>query len=168
MRLQADNKLILTGTPIQNHLSELWNLFAFITPGMLGSYEQFSRKYITPIEQEGNKEKQRQLKRIVSPFMLRRTKTEVLEELPDKMEIILPVELSEKEMSIYEALRLEAKKEIETTSGVNVSTLDSNHPFAPGRLCHVSDQPGIEERPAPKYRCSSASSTKLKKGTTVY
>ncbi|WP_300692661.1 DEAD/DEAH box helicase [uncultured Bacteroides sp.] len=123
MRLQADNKLILTGTPIQNHLSELWNLFAFITPGMLGSYEQFSRKYITPIEQEGNKEKQRQLKRIVSPFMLRRTKTEVLEELPEKMEIILPVELSEKEMSIYEALRLEAKKEIETTSSVNVSTL---------------------------------------------
>lgn len=123
MRLQADNKLILTGTPIQNHLSELWNLFAFITPGMLGSYDQFCRKYITPIEQEGDKERQRQLKRIVQPFMLRRTKTEVVEELPDKMEITLPVELSDEEMSVYEAIRLKAKKEFETAQTVNVNTL---------------------------------------------
>lgn len=123
MRLQADNKLILTGTPIQNHLSELWNLFAFITPGMLGSYDQFCHKYITPIEQAGNKERQRQLKRIVQPFMLRRTKAEVLEELPDKIEITLPVELSEEEMSVYEILRLEAQKEIVTAKAVTVSTL---------------------------------------------
>lgn len=122
MQLQASARLILTGTPIQNHLSELWNLFRFITPGLLGSYEQFRLKFIVPIE-EGDKEKQRRLKRIVQPFMLRRTKSEVVEELPEKMEITLPVELSEDEMAVYEVIRRRAKAMLEASSGVNMSTL---------------------------------------------
>ena len=122
MQLQASARLILTGTPIQNHLSELWNLFRFITPGLLGSYEQFRLKFIVPIE-EGDKEKQRQLKRIVQPFMLRRTKSEVVEELPEKMEITLPVELSEEEMAVYEVIRRRAKAMLEESSAVSMSTL---------------------------------------------
>lgn len=122
MQLQASARLILTGTPIQNHLSELWNLFRFITPGLLGSYEQFRLKFIVPIE-EGDKEKQRQLKRIVQPFMLRRTKSEVVEELPEKMEITLPVELSEEEMAVYEVIRRRAKAMLEESNAVSMSTL---------------------------------------------
>lgn len=123
MRLNAANRLLLTGTPIQNHLGELWNLFRFINPGLLGNYDQFHRKYIVPIEQEADKERQQQLKRIVHPFMLRRTKAEVVEELPDKMEIVLPVELSEEEMGVYEVIRRKAEAMLEESKSINVNAL---------------------------------------------
>lgn len=113
MKLQARNRIILTGTPIQNHLGELWNLFQFINPGLLGSFEQFTHKYINPIEAAHDKTRQSQLKRLVQPFMLRRTKQEVVAELPDKQEITLPVELNQEEMAIYELIRREAKAELE-------------------------------------------------------
>ena len=126
MKLQAAHRIILTGTPVQNHLGELWNLFQFANPGLLGSHEQFRDKYIVPIEQQDNKERSRQLKRIVSPFMLRRTKQEVIEELPDKTEINIPVELTDDELAIYEVIRRRAKKLLEdeqSSSGVSVNTL---------------------------------------------
>ena len=126
MKLQATHRIILTGTPVQNHLGELWNLFQFANPGLLGSHEQFRQKYIVPIEQQDNKERSRQLKRIVSPFMLRRTKQEVIEELPDKTEINIPVELSDEELAVYEVIRRRAKQLLEdeqSASGVSVNTL---------------------------------------------
>ncbi len=125
MQLKARNRLILTGTPVQNHLGELWNLYQFINPGLLGSYDQFQQKYIVPIEQQDNKERSRQLKRIVQPFILRRTKQEVIEELPDKTEITMPVELSEEEMAVYEVIRRRAKEllEVETAASPSVNTL---------------------------------------------
>ena len=126
MKLQATHRIILTGTPVQNHLGELWNLFQFANPGLLGSHEQFRQKYILPIEQQDNKERSRQLKRIVSPFMLRRTKQEVIEELPDKTEINIPVELSDDELAVYEVIRRRAKQLLEderSSSGVSVNTL---------------------------------------------
>ena len=126
MKLKAAHRIILTGTPVQNHLGELWNLFQFANPGLLGSHEQFRQKYIVPIEQQDNKERSRQLKRIVSPFMLRRTKQEVIEELPDKTEINIPVELSDEELAVYEVIRRRAKQMLEdeqSASGVSVNTL---------------------------------------------
>ena len=125
MKLQAKNRIVLTGTPVQNHLGELWNLYQFINPGLLGSYEQFQQKYIVPIEQQDNKERSKQLKRIVQPFILRRTKQEVIEELPDKTEITMPIELSDDELSVYEVIRRRAKKLLEDEQGgaVSVNTL---------------------------------------------
>lgn len=124
MTLQSKNRLVLTGTPIQNHLGELWNLFQFINPGLLGSYEQFNQKYIIPIGQDKDKQRQLQLNRIVHPFMLRRTKQEVVEELPDKEEIILPVELTEEELAVYEIIRNKAKAMLgQKDSAVSVSVL---------------------------------------------
>lgn len=133
MKLQARHRIILTGTPVQNHLGELWNLYQFINPGLLGSHEQFHEKYIVPIELQdktmvstNRQERSRQLKRIVSPFMLRRTKQEVIEELPDKTEINMPVELTEEEMAVYEVIRRRAKQLLEdepSTAGVSVNTL---------------------------------------------
>ena len=125
MQLKASHRIILTGTPVQNHLGELWNLFQFINPGLLGSYDQFSQKYIIPIEQQDAKERSRQLKRIVQPFILRRTKQEVVEELPPKTEVILPVELSDEEMAIYEVIRRRAKEmlEEEASGSPSVNTL---------------------------------------------
>ncbi|MBP3214271.1 MAG: ATP-dependent helicase [Bacteroidaceae bacterium] len=110
MKIQADNRVMLTGTPVQNHLGELWNLFQFVNPGLLGNYEHFSQKFIVPIEGYQDQEKQEQLERIVHPFMLRRTKQAVLKELPEKTEIYHPVELSHDELAIYESIRVRAEK----------------------------------------------------------
>ena len=112
MLLHAQRKVILTGTPIQNHLSELWNLFQFINPGLLGSAEQFKKKFIQPIENDHSKERQSQLRRLISPFLLRRTKGDVIDELPKKNEIKLPVELSSDEMAMYEIRRREIEERV--------------------------------------------------------
>lgn len=109
MKIKANNRIILTGTPVQNHLSELWSLFQFINPGLLGGFEVFSRKFITPIERDQDKECQKRLDKIVHPFMLRRTKNSVLKELPEKTEIYQKIELSNEEMAVYEVIRKKAE-----------------------------------------------------------
>ena len=108
MQLKAAFKVILTGTPIENHLGELWNLFQFITPGLLGSLNRFNKTFAIPIEKNGDNQARKDLKRLIQPFILRRTKGQVLEELPARMEIRLDIDLSEKEMAFYEALRRQA------------------------------------------------------------
>ena len=105
MNLKGGFKLITTGTPIENHLGELWNLFRFINPGLLGSLESFNQRFATPIEKYGDKQARYQLKKLIQPFLLRRNKSQVLEELPSRTEILLHVELSQEEMAFYEALR---------------------------------------------------------------
>lgn len=105
MNLQAEFKLIMTGTPLENHLGELWNLFRFINPGLLGSLEQFNQRFAGPIERDRSPEARFQLKKLIQPFILRRTKTQVLQELPPRTEIPIYVELSAEEMAFYEALR---------------------------------------------------------------
>jgi len=120
--LSATTRIALTGTPLQNHLGELWSLFNFINPGLLGNYESFRSKFVMPIE-NGNKERQQQLRRMVLPFMLRRTKNEVVEELPDKTETIRTVELSSEEMHTYELIRREAKKRLEEDHKVSTNVL---------------------------------------------
>lgn len=110
MKLECASRIILTGTPIQNNLGELWNLFQFANPGMLGSWDEFNKKFITPIENDKDKDRQKQLKKIIQPFMLRRTKNDVLDDLPEKNEITLPVELSDEELSVYELIRRKAEK----------------------------------------------------------
>ena len=108
MNLQADFKVIMTGTPLENHLGELWNLFRFINPGLLGSLEQFNQRFAGPIERDRNAQARQQLKKLIQPFILRRTKTQVLQELPPRTEIPVYVELSDEEMAFYEALRRES------------------------------------------------------------
>lgn len=116
MELRADFRLLLTGTPLQNHLSDIWNLFQFANPGLLGSFQHFNETFIQPIEKEGNKLRQKQLKKLLLPFLLRRTKTQVLDELPEKTEITLPIELSEEERALYENLRQQAVLNLEENS----------------------------------------------------
>jgi len=108
MELDGGFKIVATGTPIENHLGELWNLFRFINPGFLGSLEQFNQRFATPIEKEGARETRHHLRQLIQPFMLRRLKGDVLDELPTRTDIVLHVELSEKERAFYEALRLQA------------------------------------------------------------
>ncbi|MGY6276727.1 DEAD/DEAH box helicase [Methylomonas sp. MgM2] len=105
MNLQAGFKMIMTGTPLENHLGELWNLFRFINPGLLGSLEQYNKRFAGPIEREKNMQAKHQLKKLIQPFILRRTKNQVLQELPPRTEIPIYVELSPEETAFYEALR---------------------------------------------------------------
>ncbi len=125
MALQSKARLLLTGTPIQNHLGELWNLMEFLNPGLLGSFEAFRTQFILPIEQEQNTEKRTALRRIIQPFILRRTKTDVLSELPDKEDIIRRISLTDSERMEYEALRIQAQKELEAEDKVTVSLLSN-------------------------------------------
>ena len=121
MQLKSKYRVMLTGTPVQNHLGELWNLFQFVNPGLLGSYEDFSRRFIAPIEVAKDKDRQQQLDRIVHPFMLRRTKEKVLDELPEKTEIYQTVNLSPEEMAVYEIIRERAQKMLESEDPDKVS-----------------------------------------------
>lgn len=107
MALQADFRLIATGTPLENHLGELWNLFRFINPSLLGSQDSFGQRFATPIEQ-GDASARRALKNLIQPFILRRLKSQVLDELPARTEITYKVPLSEAEAHQYEALRQQA------------------------------------------------------------
>lgn len=108
MALQADFKLVTTGTPIENHLGELWNLFNFINPGLLGSLSQFNERYAQAIENRQDYATQQRLKKLLRPFILRRLKNDVLTELPARTEVTLHVELSAQERTLYEALRRNA------------------------------------------------------------
>ncbi len=108
MSLQGNFKLITTGTPIENHLGELWNLFNFINPGLLGSINTFNERFAIPIERFQDREAKLKLKRLIRPFILRRIKSQVLDELPPRTDVTLAVEMTQEEAHFYEALRQNA------------------------------------------------------------
>ena len=86
-RLQAEFRVAMSGTPLENHLGELWSLFALVFPGLLGSWEQFRTRFAVPIEKTHDPEASAALARVIKPFLLRRTKAEVAPELPPRTEI---------------------------------------------------------------------------------
>jgi SNF2 family DNA or RNA helicase len=111
--LKSDFKMITTGTPIENNLTELWSLFRFINPGLLGNIKRFGERFSVPIENANEdplaaRKASQALKALIQPFILRRMKNQVLTELPSRTEINVRVEMSPKERDFYEALRLNA------------------------------------------------------------
>ncbi len=110
--MRTRQRLALTGTPIENNLVELWSIFRFVAPGLLGSQSQFTRAYAKPAEQGGSADAVAGLRRRVAPFLLRRTKDAVLTELPPKTEVIRSVVLSERERELYEAVRRVVSDEV--------------------------------------------------------
>jgi len=116
-KLQGDFKLVTTGTPIENHLGELWSIYRFLNPGLLGTQQHFMQNFITPIEKDSNNDARQQLKNLIRPFILRRTKTQVLHELPPKTEITVEIPLSEGERAIYEAVRSSALESLAKNKG---------------------------------------------------
>ena len=116
MALSGDFRMVATGTPLENHLGELWNLFRFINPGLLGTSDQFNLRFANPIEKAQDKRAEAgarvRLRRLIQPFILRRTKAQVLSELPPRTEIVLPVELTPEETALYESLRRDALEKL--------------------------------------------------------
>lgn len=107
-KLSAGFRMITTGTPIENHLGELYSLFEFLNPGLLGKPKEFHSKFAHPIHQHGDQTARSRLRRFIRPFILRRTKSAVLDELPPKTEVTLRIEMSPKERAFYEAVRQRA------------------------------------------------------------
>lgn len=102
-KIQAQVRFALTGTPIENRLSELWSIFDYLMPGLLGAYASFRRKYELPIVQNGDERISRRLQRMISPFILRRLKKDVLRELPEKNEMVVYARLEGEQEDIYRA-----------------------------------------------------------------
>ncbi|MBK6853551.1 MAG: DEAD/DEAH box helicase [Burkholderiales bacterium] len=106
--LQADFRLALSGTPIENRLAELWAIMRVCNPGLLGTPAQFNARFAGPIERDRQTGPRRTLRRLIAPFVLRRTKAQVLDDLPPRTELLLRVQGNETELAHYEALRRQA------------------------------------------------------------
>ncbi|CEK10201.1 DEAD/DEAH box helicase [Legionella hackeliae] len=111
-QIQAQHRLCLSGTPLENHLGELWSLFHFLMPGLLGDAKQFSQFFKKPIEKQNDMERRQLLAKRVQPFILRRTKNQVARELPDKTEMTLAIEISGAQRDLYEAIRMSMEKKV--------------------------------------------------------
>jgi SNF2 family DNA or RNA helicase len=111
--LRAEYRLCLSGTPVENHLGELWSLFDFLQPGLLGDERHFQRHYRTPIERNGDRARAQALSTRLAPFLLRRTKDAVAKELPPKVEIVESITLDERQRDFYDGVRLAMHQRIQ-------------------------------------------------------
>jgi len=118
--IKADFRIALTGTPVENRLNELWSIMQFLNPGYLGPLEQFRREYAIPIERFGDQEATTRLRQMVSPFILRRMKTDprVIQDLPDKIETKEYCTLSEEQATLYEAIVQDSLKKVAESGGI--------------------------------------------------
>ena len=125
-RVPAAHRLCLTGTPVENHLGELWSLFDWLSPGLLGDELSFRRFWRQPVEQRGDAERLAALRQLVAPYVLRRLKRDVARELPPKTELSVPVELGPAQRELYEAIRVAAHADVRRAiraKGVAASTV---------------------------------------------
>ncbi len=111
-KLNARHRLCLSGTPVENHLGELWSLMKFLVPGFLGSEETFNTRFRKPIEKDGDMERNEVLKKRIAPLILRRTKDQVAKELPPKTEIVHLIELHTAQKDLYETVRATMNKRV--------------------------------------------------------
>jgi superfamily II DNA or RNA helicase len=110
--IDAEHRLCLSGTPVENHLGELWALLDFVNPGLLGDELHFGRFYRVPIEKGRNEERLLALRELVAPYILRRHKRDVAKELPPKTEVMRPIELRGPQRELYESIRVAAHAEV--------------------------------------------------------
>ncbi|MEJ7727630.1 MAG: DEAD/DEAH box helicase [Polyangiaceae bacterium] len=157
--LDARHRLCLTGTPVENNLEELWSIFDFLMPGLLGSSAQFRHRYRTPIETAGDEDALLALRERVQPYVLRRLKETVATELPPKTVLVRPVELSGDQRDLYESIRIAAHGDVRKAirekgfSGSAIAVLDAlmklRQVCCDPRLCAM---PGAREvRGSAKY-----------------
>ena len=140
-QLKAEYRIVLTGTPVENHVGDLWSIMHFLNPGFLGTVNDFKQTYFKPIQLQGNQAATEKLKKLTSPFMLRRVKTDksIINDLPDKMEMDVYCSLSKEQASLYSAvigdaqMTLEKMKQGIKRKGIVLATLMKlkqicNHP----------------------------------------
>ncbi len=118
--IPADSHFGLTGTPVENHLMELWSIMEFLNPGLLGKQKAFKQNFMTPIQEEGSPEKEKLLRSLINPFLLRRKKSDpdILPDLPDKIEKKEYIPISEEQATLYQAVVDESVKLLEEAEGI--------------------------------------------------
>jgi SNF2 family DNA or RNA helicase len=112
LKIPVKKRIALTGTPIENTLADVWSQMNFLNPGLLGSFTYFDKNFIKPIEKTGNERKALELKKFIDPFVLRRTKGQVMKDLPPKIEKIHYCEMNEEQEEIYERVKSQYRNEI--------------------------------------------------------
>ncbi|MEW5869659.1 MAG: DEAD/DEAH box helicase [Chloroflexota bacterium] len=124
-KLVSDFRLALTGTPVENRLSELWSIMHFLNPGYLGSRQEFRNDFALPIERYGDSQATQRLKALVNPFILRRVKTDprVIQDLPEKLEVKVFCNLTEEQATLYQAVVAEVMKQLEDSEGEETSRM---------------------------------------------
>jgi superfamily II DNA or RNA helicase len=142
-QLKSRFKLILSGTPVENSVNDLWTQMSFINPGLLGTQQYFQNEFVAPIEKKKDEEKARKLQALIKPFVLRRTKEQVATELPPKTENLFYCQMSEEQSAVYEQVKSEyrnellksledgtfAKKQIHVLQGLIKLRQIANHPL---------------------------------------
>jgi superfamily II DNA or RNA helicase len=142
-QLKSRFKLILSGTPVENSVNDLWTQMSFINPGLLGTQQYFQNEFVTPIEKKKDEDKARKLQALIKPFVLRRTKEQVATELPPKTENLFYCQMSEEQASVYEKVKSEyrnellksledgtfAKTQIQVLQGLTKLRQIANHPY---------------------------------------
>jgi superfamily II DNA or RNA helicase len=116
-RLRAQQRIAATGTPVENHAADLWSIFHFLNPGLLGDFADFNRRFVKPIERDGAQAPEEQLGRVIQPYVLRRLKRDVLTELPPVTELSHEVQLSQDETLRYAMLRKQIHDKLFSSSG---------------------------------------------------
>ncbi len=153
--LQADNRIILTGTPVENRLSDLWSLFDFLNPGLLGnlkSFKTFSRKLQDDADGYGR------LRKVISPYVLRRLKTDktIISDLPEKVEMKTFASLSKKQIVLYRGLLSDIEEILETSEGIQRRGLILSSLMKFKQLCNHPDQflgtGGFDEKHSGKFQ----------------
>ena len=124
-KINAETRYALTGTPIENSLAELWSIFDYIMPGYLFSYKKFKKLYEMPIVKENDVQALNKLKMLIEPFVLRRTKTEVLTELPEKTVTVLNNEMEEEQRNLYISYLVQAREEV--AEEINLNGIEKSH-----------------------------------------
>ncbi len=111
-QLKSRFKLILSGTPVENSVNDLWTQMSFINPGLLGAQQFFQNEFVAPIEKKKDEDKARKLQALIKPFVLRRTKEQVATELPPKTENLFYCQMTEEQSSVYEEVKSEYRNEL--------------------------------------------------------
>ena len=148
--INAKNRLCMSGTPLQNNTFDIYAQMNFLNPGMLGSVEFFRNEFATPIDKFGEPEQKEHLKKILYPFILRRTKEQVAKDLPDKTETILFCEMEQEQRSIYDAFRNNYRNKILgviSEQGIQKSQLTILQGLM--KLRQICDSPAIMNEPDP-------------------
>jgi SNF2 family DNA or RNA helicase len=119
-RFEAEHRVALTGTPVENRLSELWSIMDVLNPGLLGSADTFRARYAIPVERHGNGEAAAQLRRVTRPYLLRRVKTDptIIDDLPDKIEVTQHYQLTREQASLYRTVVDDMMEKIEDSEGI--------------------------------------------------
>jgi superfamily II DNA or RNA helicase len=146
LELQSEHKLVLTGTPIENSLTDLWSQINFVNPGLLGTLNFFKRSFVQPIEKKKDEGREEKLKELINPFILRRTKAEVAQELPPVFELVRYVDMTDSQKRVYEEEKSLARNTI--LENLEESELDKTSMIvlqALTRLRQIANHPALVE-----------------------